>query len=304
MMRGDDQCSHTASPALGCFLTGLALLVCRRALITVLNMLPPKIAQRAFLAFGGTRDTLVLFENTGSHEALEVMYTYPERRANDEASFSSIFWWNLLENPRAVRNRLELVKHEVASVARTCATAHGTVRLLSVGSGSARPVLEAVASLNGTPPVNMMLLDVNEDALAYSQELAAKLGIADVTYVKGNFLRLERHCAAFSPNVVEMVGLLDYLEDRHAMLLLRQILSVMSPHSYLVTGNISPNRESPFVTKGINWPLVYRSSTKLFRLLTAAGFAEQNINRPRALEDIPRSDRPQAVSTADENHQR
>ncbi len=45
----------------------------------------------------------------------------------------------------------------------------------------------------------------------------------------------------------------------------------------LITCNIVPNFESPFVTKGINWPLIYRRPEELARLLIKGGFQSEKI---------------------------
>lgn len=41
-----------------------------------------------------------------------------------------------------------------------------------------------------------------------------------------------------------------------------------------LVSNAAPNLEAPFVSKAINWPLIYRAPTELQNLLLESGFEE------------------------------
>jgi len=242
--------------------------------ILILNVLPAFISSRIFLAFGGKKsDPKMVFENVATFQALEVLYTYHHRKVN----FISAFWQNFLFNAISIRNRLQLVKKEISTGIREASRRQEIVRLLSVGSGSARPVLETISSLGDFPTVEIMLVDVDNRAIQFSQVLATKLQLNHTQWHCGNFFRLEQYCRDFRPDIVEMIGLLDYLTDKQAIALLRKIFSVLAPEGKLITSNITPNLEVPFVTKAIHWPMIYRSPVQLFGLLTEAGFPANSI---------------------------
>lgn len=252
--------------------------------IWVLNLLPKKAAQFLF-TLGSKRgeETRTVSKTAATFQALEVMYTFPQRRKEGTATFSGILWWTVLDNARSIWNRLLLVKQEVGEAVLEVAKRKGSVRLLSIGSGSARPLLEIIASLlERKIPVQSMLLDQNPEATKFSRALAQRLNLNHTQWVTGNFFRLKQHCRSFHPDVIELVGLLDYLDDEEAVFLLKQVFLVLEPGGTLITGNIAPNMERLFVEKGVNWlPMVHRTEEGLEGLLREAGFAENNIRIQR-----------------------
>lgn len=247
-------------------------------MITLLNVLPKKIAQKLFLFWSSRgNDPRVVSENMGTWLALEVMYTLKKRQALGQVGWIDTFWQELLDNTRSIRNRLLMVKEELTALI-LAESLHGTpVHILSIGSGSARPVLEAIALLQETPKTRLLLVDTDETALMFSERLAQELKINHTQHKTGNFLRVARDCTSFKPRIVEMVGLLDYLTNRQCIYILREVRKTLVPGGYLITGNISPNLEAPFVTKGINWPMIYRAPEELRELLVWAGFGAQHI---------------------------
>jgi SAM-dependent methyltransferase len=251
------------------------------AVITLLNILPKKAAQFLFvLASDKEEETRTVSEGAATYRALEVMYTFPKKRREGTATLSGWLWWTVLDNARAIWNRLLLVKEELKNALLETARQKGMARLLSIGSGSARPVLETVASLEGTTPLETMLLDQDPEAIRFSKELARGFNLNHTTWVTGEFFRLKQHCQNFRPDVIELVGLLDYLDHRKAALFLKMVFRVLSPGGILITGNIAPNLERPYVEKGVNWPpMVYREEQELFLLLEEAGFSKIRIQR-------------------------
>jgi len=252
----------------------------RVCIVKILTQLPPRIAQAVFLAFSGKDgDTFTVFRNVTTWKALEVMYAFPERQVRGKTNLSGKLWWNLLDNAKSIRNRLFLVKNELAKVIQKLANQKESIRILSIGSGSARSVLETIASFNGTSRrVEALLIDIDPSAIEFSKNLARQLKINGCTArLTGNFFRLERDAAEFNPDIIELVGLLDYLTDKQAIVLLGKIHRILAIKGYVITGNITPNIEAPFVTKGINWPMIYRTPEELRNLLVKAGFSTKNV---------------------------
>ncbi|MFH1608791.1 MAG: class I SAM-dependent methyltransferase family protein [Patescibacteria group bacterium] len=238
-------------------------------LIILLNILPAKISTAIFLAFSGKNgDTFKVLNGVTTFRALEVMYTYFDRRKIEKLNLSSRFWEIFLSNSRSIRNRLLLVKKTIIKLAEE----KEKVNLLSIGSGSARPILETIRVIDSRKSPKIMMIDMDEEAISYSKELALKFSFNHTTWVSGHFFRVEKHCKKFKPNLIEMVGLLDYLNDKNVLFLLKEVFSTIENEGYLITGNILPNIEAPFVTKGIRWPMIYRKPEQLISLLKDAGF--------------------------------
>lgn len=241
-------------------------------------ILPKKLCQAIFLAFSGEDDDpRIVFKNATKFRALEVLYTFRQREAEGKTSRMSSFWWRFLNNTRSIWNRLQMVKRELIATVKIAGIHKQTIRILSVGSGSARPVLEALGELNGVPEVEIALFDRDQDALDFSEELANVYRVNHTQRFKGIFSRLNDICEKFRPDIIEMVGLLDYFSDETAVKRLTQLYRNLRPGGYLITGNITPNLEAVFVAKGINWPMVYRKPKKLAELLFKAGFSRKNI---------------------------
>lgn len=254
-------------------------------IIGILNLLPKKAAQFIFtLASDKGEETRTISETSviATFQALEVMYTFPQRRKEGTATLSGFLWWTIMDNARAVWNRLLLVEYELRKAVLRIAAEKGSVRLLSIGSGSARPVLEAIASLEQEVSIKSMLLDQDPEATEFSRALAQKFSLNHATWVTEEFFRIEQRCRTFRPDVIELVGLLDYLDRRKAIFFLKKVFRVLEPGGTLVTGNITPNLERPYVEKGVKWPaMVYRTEEELKGLLHEAGFAENDIRIQR-----------------------
>lgn len=252
--------------------------IIRVPIMLILNILPTTLARAVFLAFSGPNgDTRTVLHSAASYKALEVMYTFPTRHAKGETNASDFFWEYFLSNARAIRNRLSLVKREVIKAIENVNREKNIVNLMSLGSGSARAVFEGVNTLNRQHFIRIKLIDMSRKAIAFSQDLARSYNIDRIEWHQDYVQNLKKYCNNFQPEVVEMVGMLDYYHHDQAVDIIKNIHEVLAPGGWLITCNISPNLESPFVTKGINWPLIYRQPEELAELLNEGGFLPENL---------------------------
>jgi hypothetical protein len=243
-----------------------------------LNLLPTKLSRAIFLAFTSPNgDTPTVISSVATYKALEVMYTFPTRRAGGETGIADFFWEHFLSNARAIRNRLLLVERELLTAINETSRRKGKVCLLSLGSGSARAVLEVASLLSHEPPIRIKLIDVSRQAIGYSQELARSLNLDHIEWHRGSVENLERYCNGFHPDVVELVGLLDYISEDKAVNLISKIYKALSAGGWLIAGNIRGNLEAPFVSKVIGWSLIYREPHELVDLVTKAGFSAEHV---------------------------
>ena len=74
-----------------------------------------------------------------------------------------------------------------------------------------------------------------------------------------------------------MVGLLDYFDQEHAVEILKKIYKVLAPNGWLITCNIRPNLERPFLTKGVGWSMIYRTPQELAEIVVKAGFPASSL---------------------------
>jgi len=251
--------------------------ILRPGFIFFLNCLSAKLGKDVFTKFcGENADTVRVRKGITSHRALEVMYTYPERKQAGETSLFDDFWENILFNARSIRTRLRIVEEELEKAIRTLDKER--VNVLSLGSGSARAVIETLQKLHGSPQVEAWLIDMSRRSLEYSKKLAGENGIASqMKWLRDYAQNIDKHCKKWTPDVVEMVGLLDYYPEEQAVDLIAKIHDSLNPGGCLITCNIRPNFERPFVTKGIGWPLIYRSPDELAEIIMKGGFRQEQM---------------------------
>src|SRR4030042_2771110 len=90
---------------------GILSKVIRIFSVPLLNNLPDFFIKKMLAKT--TRDGKVVLEQGGSTHALETMYTRQERRLFSRGilqGFADLFWQHCLSQPKAIRNRLKIVK--------------------------------------------------------------------------------------------------------------------------------------------------------------------------------------------------
>lgn len=186
------------------------------------------------------------------------------------------YWWGI-RNAQAVRNRLRLVRRELDRASREVASLRRRpLHLVSLASGSARAVIETVACLRarGTPAV-ATLIDLDPEALRAGEALAARLGVERwIRGVCASVSHMEKVLDA-PPDLVEMVGFLDYRPDHRAVSLIRRIHRILEPGGWFITANILPNAEQHSLKIVIDWPMIYRRPEELGALLLQGGFVPE-----------------------------
>lgn len=237
------------------------------ALVVAERLFPPqmqKLLDRLCPTHG------LLRRGGGTWRALQALYE--NHAAQNGSGRFNRFWCNL-RNAQAVRNRLRIVKRELPAVIRGLGKTE--VRILEVAAGSAIGLLETMATLQAEGiTVCALLLDLDPTALEYSSALAERMGLGNqVQTICDNAARVLRVASTFKPDVIEMVGFLDYFSDERARKLFRHIWTSLPEYGRFVTANIMPNSEA-FVVHGLfRWPaMVYRTPAALRSLLDEAKF--------------------------------
>lgn len=192
-------------------------------------------------------------------------------------------YWMHIRNAQAVRNRLIIVKREldmaVRSVAKT-KTGGEPVRILSLAAGSGQAVIEVMADLKRIGVrCEVLLVDQDESALAYACKLAVQHNVgAMITCRKGNVVAFKRELHGSRPDIVEMCGLTDYLEDGLAIALFKRIYTHLQPDGFFLTCHIHPNLESYFLWHVVNWEMLYRTRKQLQSLLVSGSFLDAKLH--------------------------
>jgi len=252
----------------------------------LLGMLSP--ALRPYVTIDPAAEEVVKHRTT--HYALDLLYlsgeTIPAESLMERLARS--FWFNT-QNARGVRNRLRLVTFLLDQELSRLLSLHTEepCRLLSIASGSARAVLDATErTLKRLPEgsVHITLLDKELAALSYSRKIAEQKGLTGNTRVSLSWVQGTAESFVRSQNahqnrlhLIEMVGLLDYFQDKKAISLFEAIYQALNPDGAFITANIVPNWEQKFVSRFVEWPMVYRTHDQLASLLLDAGFSSQDL---------------------------
>ncbi len=211
-------------------------------------------------------------EGVGTWRALDIIYNRRFGQAKGLRGVIDNFWGNM-PNCQAVRNRLKLVKQEIRRAILRFSN-HQEVRILSLAAGSAQGVIEVVAELKVRGiRVRALLLDIDSTALDYAIQLAREHGVADqIETVKSSVAQVARVSRDFRPQIIEMLGLLDYIPQDKAIRLIRKIYESLEIKGIFLTCNVRSNPERYFLKWVINWSMIYRTPAELAEIVYEAGF--------------------------------
>jgi len=191
-----------------------------------------------------------------------------------KASLLDYIWLNQ-KNPKALRNRLKLFKKllkiEIENANRD------TVKILSLGSGSARGVIEVIKEYRDESRKTLFAVLVDKDpyAIEYSRNLASTEKIEEsIKYYLNKIDESIDITKKEDPQIIEMVGILDYLKDKKVINILNNIFDVLKSGSRLITCNINCNFEEKFIRKTVKWKMIHRKPEDFFELLQKTKFRD------------------------------
>lgn len=170
--------------------------------------------------------------------------------------------------PMAVRDRKERFGRVLKSMA-----GKDKIRVLNVGSGPAREIVDG-AKFAGLGPddIEVLCLEIDPRAVAYARKLLGREWAGSVDFHVGNALRYKPK-AHF--DLVWSAGLFDYLEDRVAALLLKNLWRSVDAGGRMIVGNFAETHPTrPWIEWCGNWHLIHRNPAGLHAIAGAAGVAD------------------------------
>lgn len=267
------------SPHLGYETNNIPKKILNLFFIPLLNHLPKDFQKHIKKTHKSAEEVI---NHATSHRAIEILY----KKGTTHASQNIIqkimhgVWFNT-NNAKAVRNRLRLVEKELKTAIDHLIATQSKVNILSIASGSARAIIEVLASvqLPSNKTITVKFLDKNLEALEYSKDLAknlpSKYKLEWITDNASNFPQYYEEQE--KPDIIEMVGLMDYFHDPWAIRILGLILEKLAPDGVLITANIVTNSEQRFVSDVVGWKMIYRTPEDLVDLALTAGFKSDDI---------------------------
>ena len=142
----------------------------------------------------------------------------------------------------------------------------GGIRVLSIGCGGARDLLLLEPHELGR--LEVVLNDLDPDALTLAEARLAG-SVRRLTCIRGNALRSTIKMRVEGPfDVILVGGLLDYLPERAARVLLRHAGEMLNPEGLLAVTNLAAAGPWRFMLRLLaNWTLIERSHDEMSRLL-------------------------------------
>src|SRR4030042_2116542 len=113
--------------------------------VPLLNNIPSSIMKKRLA--GSSKDGKAVVKTGGSARALEVMYTRYDRKLFSRGILqgtADLFWHNCLSQPKAIRNRLKIVKEELKNEILNLFynKKQKDIKILTIAGGSARGIVE------------------------------------------------------------------------------------------------------------------------------------------------------------------
>ena len=191
-----------------------------------------------------------------------------------------------LEVAECIKTRMELVRGRIADTIAGPRLGERPTRILSLGCGSAREVELALAGTRSLDrPVTFTLIDQETEALKYAYEktyphVVRLQGRAEVQCINTSFTDILRGAGGLGElprqDMIYSVGLVDYLTDRRAAMLLRRLYEALAPGGLMVIGNMN---ETPLSNLWpmeciADWTLYYRGHDEMMAWANALKPAE------------------------------
>jgi hypothetical protein len=98
-----------------------------------------------------------------------------------------------------------------------------------------------------------------------------------ITIHKGSTHDILEISRKFKPQIVEMMGFLDYQTQKEAIDIVSKIREALEPNGFLITCNIHPNIEQHFLKWVINWPMIYRTPKEFGEVAEKSGFKKYRL---------------------------
>lgn len=250
-----------------------------------LNIAPPRVGN--FLIDRTTSKGKEVRNKATTYYALDTLYTTHKFSSQQGVLKGTIeFLWFKLGNPRAVRNRLKLVKKFLKEIIleKMAQDQDQRMSIFSLGCGSARAITETLYELKKGNKIDIntfdiKLLDKAPEALELSKKIIDEHQLEEscFSFLLNKVRNFDIYLGGNKADIIEMVGVLDYLDDNNAIEIFKKIYYNLEVGGFFITANIRKNIETPFVNKTVGWHMIYREPTDLMHLLLAAGFEREKI---------------------------
>lgn len=143
---------------------------------------------------------------------------------------------------------------------------------LSVACGTGQPTFDAAGEIGGD--VRFYFVDDDARALEFATDLSSEYGVAKnkIEFKKINAIsginRLDEYAKTVEPNVIDAMGIFEYLQPDDAVNLLTMLYARLEKGGVLVFTNMLPDHPHLHLhQRGLGWPGVIQREVKTMRSL-------------------------------------
>jgi SAM-dependent methyltransferase len=181
-----------------------------------------------------------------------------------------------LKAAQAVRSRRPLICDLILEMAGQNGGSR-PVNVTSLACGPAREVFDAIERIGTSGGLNVHLLDIDLQALAFVAERRDKLKLKKQIHLHNeNLVYLatgRRDFAALDQDLIYSIGLIDYFADRFVVQLLNVIHAALRAGGRVVLGNFhTGNPDKAVMDHVLDWKLIHRTEDDMNRLFAASAF--------------------------------
>jgi len=171
--------------------------------------------------------------------------------------------------PMAVRDRKQRFGRVLAELA-VKADRYGPIRILNVGSGPGREIIDGAVAAGLSPAdIAVTCVEIDGRAIQHARGVLGPDWGKSVTFWQGNAIRY-RPSGDF--DLVWSAGLFDYLNDRLAVPLLKRLWTAVAPGGRVVIGNFADTHPTRHWIEWCgDWFLIHRTLSELEALGASAG---------------------------------
>ena len=252
------------------------------------------------IIFGKDIDTNIFFidgmslpcrklkENAANYLALDILYNHKFGYDKSYSGRAADFFLGMV-NGQAMRNRLKMVGQCLREEIDHLIASGSEVRIFSIASGSAQGVINLLSEYKKKNiTIQAQLLDLDASALENAKITAKKFNVLNqLAFINKNAREADGYIKKFNPNIIEIVGFLEYRPDDRVIALARRMRSLLGPGGVFLTSTVTPSMESYFLTHVSNWPMIYRDVEGFAKMVRQFGFDDcEIICEPLKLQKI------------------